>query len=335
MDFNLVILIVISFLRLEATMDQPAYQCMENSNYQLDAMLEKSLILYESSRQEAIHDMISEKKLRLEVFNQVVMEEAAEEFRNIQQKFLSNAIDKIKQYEKECQALYEEVIQKESEFDKKPNKNLQILKAQEKAPQMSDELLNQQKQVEKTKNLVTASQVQVQQDDQAVLKNDQDITTTKQISDDKVNMSQEFKEQPSKAVIDTNTTILDMELEKAPDDPGLEKKTKSKTSKQEKVLKDAIELQKFIFDFESSIKEFTENPNMKSYINELQLFIRTLINTISNGSVSQLRNKALQLHNLFSKKSVYFQEKNIDCNKHPKALEFSIYFAAKTFIVSN
>lgn len=292
--------------------------------YELDAMLEKSLILYETSRQEAIHEKIAEKKLQLEVFNQVVMEEAAEEFRNIQKKFLSNALEKMKQYEKECEQMYEEVLKKESEFDKKYDRKLEIAnKVQGLVSKVANESDRPKK--EDVKLNSTANGLNTKQSEQP-LKNE---TVLKEISSDKPH---ESKRQVEKSVV-VNNIPLDMDLEKPVEETSKEKTLQSTVSKHGKLLSDAIELQKFCFDFEASLKEFTANPATKSYMNELQLFIRTLINTIANGTMTQLRQKASQLHNLFSKKSVYFQEKNIHCNNHPKALEFSIYFAAKTFIV--
>lgn len=100
-------------------------------------------------------------------------------------------------------------------------------------------------------------------------------------------------------------------------------------------LKQYLEQQTALGEFESALKDFVDDSKIKPYRLNLQQYIRTNINAISTGSDEHLKQKYRNLCQLFDGRSINFQDKVIKATSHPKALEFCMSFAAKTFIVSS
>ncbi len=100
-------------------------------------------------------------------------------------------------------------------------------------------------------------------------------------------------------------------------------------------FKDYLNLQKFSNDFENSFKSFITESKFKQKKNELQLFVKTTINTISCESVDHVRDKLNRLTLLFNEKNVEYGGKQISCSNKDASLNFCISLASKMFIVSN
>ena len=99
-------------------------------------------------------------------------------------------------------------------------------------------------------------------------------------------------------------------------------------------LKEYLNQQTVLKEFEDGLKGFIDDTRMKPYRLNLQQFIRTNINAISTGSDDHLKQKYRNLCQLFDGKGISFQDKIIKATDHPKAVDFCMSFAAKTFIVS-
>lgn len=99
-------------------------------------------------------------------------------------------------------------------------------------------------------------------------------------------------------------------------------------------LKEYLNQQTVLKEFENGLKEFIDDTRMKPYRLNLQQFIRTNINAISTGSDDHLKQKYRNLCQLFDGRCISFQDKIIKATDHPKAVDFCMSFAAKTFIVS-
>ena len=93
-----------------------------------------------------------------------------------------------------------------------------------------------------------------------------------------------------------------------------------------------LQLRSFVNDFEAKIKAFVDDPQQKAYRLRLQQFIRTQINAISPDSNDHLKQKFQKLRSLFQGREVEFQEKRLHARDHPLAVEFSLDYAAKTFV---
>ncbi len=100
-------------------------------------------------------------------------------------------------------------------------------------------------------------------------------------------------------------------------------------------FKDYLNLQKFSNDFENSFKSFITESKFKQKKNDLQLFVKTTINTISCESVDHVRDKLNRLTLLFNEKNVEYGGKQISCSKKDASLNFCISLASKMFIVSH
>lgn len=97
-------------------------------------------------------------------------------------------------------------------------------------------------------------------------------------------------------------------------------------------LKEFVRIQEILNLNRLKSNDFRENPTNKSYKNELNIFIRTQINAISNNDAQHLSTKIKLLSNLFNGSPVEFQGRMIDVNRHPEARLFALDLAAQTFV---
>lgn len=98
-------------------------------------------------------------------------------------------------------------------------------------------------------------------------------------------------------------------------------------------MKEYIRIQELLDQSRRSVTHFNSDPNLKSYRNDLNLFIRTQINSISNSDSQHLETKTRLLTNLFSGQKVTFQERLIDASLQPQGQLFAMDLAAQTFVV--
>ncbi|CAG2110535.1 unnamed protein product [Medioppia subpectinata] len=99
-----------------------------------------------------------------------------------------------------------------------------------------------------------------------------------------------------------------------------------------KAFKDYLNLQKFSNDFENSFQSFVSETKFKQKRNDLQLFVKTTINTISCESVEHIRDKLNRLTQLLSEKNVEYGAKQMKCCANDGSLNFCISLTSKMFV---
>lgn len=97
-------------------------------------------------------------------------------------------------------------------------------------------------------------------------------------------------------------------------------------------LREFLRVEETLNEFRNRLTDFKENAMYKAYRNELNLFIRTQINAISNSDQQHLNSKIRNLSNLFNGLPVEFQGRTIDVNRHSEARLFVLDLAAQTFV---
>ena len=100
------------------------------------------------------------------------------------------------------------------------------------------------------------------------------------------------------------------------------------------IIREYLKLQKMSNDFEDSFKRFTTDNSFKQRKNDLQLFVKTTINTISSESVEHIRDKLNRLTQLFSERAVEYSGRQIKCSHNDGSLAFCMSLTSKMFIVS-
>lgn len=97
-------------------------------------------------------------------------------------------------------------------------------------------------------------------------------------------------------------------------------------------IKEFVRTQKLLAENRQQFTEFNTSPILKPLRNELNLFIRTHINAISNSDSTHLNTKVSLLTSLFMGKNVTFQDRHINASKHPLGQRFAMDLAAQTFV---
>lgn len=97
-------------------------------------------------------------------------------------------------------------------------------------------------------------------------------------------------------------------------------------------LREFVRVQEVLNHNRTLFINFKDNPTHKIYKNELNLFIKTQINAISNSDSQHLNTKIRLLSDLFNGHPVQFQGRTIDVNKHPEARPFCLDLTAQTFV---
>lgn len=98
-------------------------------------------------------------------------------------------------------------------------------------------------------------------------------------------------------------------------------------------LKEYIRIQDLLEQSRKLIAHIHTDTNLKSFKNDLNLFIRTQINSISNSDMQHLNTKIKFLTNLFSGQKITFQGRIIDASLDPQGQLFSMDLAAQTFVI--
>uniref|UniRef100_A0A6G1SBW7 mRNA export factor GLE1 n=1 Tax=Aceria tosichella TaxID=561515 RepID=A0A6G1SBW7_9ACAR len=97
-------------------------------------------------------------------------------------------------------------------------------------------------------------------------------------------------------------------------------------------IKEFIRIQEQQEQNRKLLHELNTNSSLKPFKNELNLFIRTQINSISNSDFHHINNKTRLLTDLFRGQTITFQEKQISVMKHPQGQLFAMDLAAQTFV---
>lgn len=97
-------------------------------------------------------------------------------------------------------------------------------------------------------------------------------------------------------------------------------------------IKEFAMVQELLNQNRTMFADLSTNPNLKPYKNDLNLFIRTQINSISNSDISHLNTKTKLLTSLFTGQKVSFQGRLVDASLHPQGQAFSMDLAASSFV---
>ena len=89
-----------------------------------------------------------------------------------------------------------------------------------------------------------------------------------------------------------------------------------------------------LIKFEERCKRFADNSANRERKTQIQLFIRTIINTISNISTEHLKDRLNRLLHLFSEKPFDYKGKRISCSSNDYSLDFAMNIAVKSFLVT-
>jgi hypothetical protein len=81
-----------------------------------------------------------------------------------------------------------------------------------------------------------------------------------------------------------------------------------------------------------TLHELNTNSSFKPFKNELNLFIRTQINSISNSDLHHINDKTRMLTNFFIGQTITFQDKQINVTRHPQGQLLAMDMAAQAFV---
>lgn len=264
-------------------------------------------------------------KMDLEIYNQsyerlieIIDEEAESKLKHIRQRCIKDFIDRLESSRKEWDSAYNEILRECREAEE----IAQIKQAQEEQARAS---------LAHLKNL--ESSLVVSDPSKTATSDEQQATSVPVIVDQTQTEKEELVDvaSPIKALEKTdseiNQTISETkqsgEKDTIFDDPAFSNSVS---------IKQFIKSQELLEHIRQSISDISTNANHKSYKNELTLFIRTQINSISNSDSQHLNTKVRLLSSLFSGERVSFQNRLIDANQHPQARTYSMDLAAQTFV---
>lgn len=97
-------------------------------------------------------------------------------------------------------------------------------------------------------------------------------------------------------------------------------------------VKEFIRIQKQQETNRKLLHELNTSNALKPYKNELNLFIRTQINSISNSDIHHMNSKTRLLTSLFQGQTVNFQDRQISVTKHPQGQLLAMDLASQTFV---
>lgn len=329
------------------------------------------ILKFEEERQQNVKEAVECRQKENETFLEETEQQAEEEIRMIRQRYALALMKLMNEYKSDYESLQHNINAKQALMQKElstsathklkeiESKHKLIVAEQEKKIQegYKQELMNVKKELDKIakdikenlksveidiKSPAFLQTIQTHQHNLNQITQNVDILLSKsRIEDNEVAQFKTYKliaekiEKEILTAIERNKTTQQLISQKP-----LEEKQQPFPEKdsvndfQEKDLRNYLELQKFLNDFEESLTQFVNVTEFKTYRNSLQQFVKTTINTIASGSVDHLRDKLNRLKFLFEGKTLEFQEKRIDCKGHKDALNFCLITAAKTFVVS-
>lgn len=97
-------------------------------------------------------------------------------------------------------------------------------------------------------------------------------------------------------------------------------------------IQEFVRIQAIMAKNRDQLSEMISNPILKSYRNELNIFIRTQINSISNSDNQHLKTKISQLTRLFNGNTLPYQNKTINATNHPQGQLYCLDQAAQIFV---
>lgn len=145
-----------------------------------------------------------------------------------------------------------------------------------------------------------------------------------------------MKSEESKASDQRNDTqnVIQVTTTQVTPSLSLSREQVSHQSQSVDVIREYLKLQKISNDFDESFKRFATESGFKQKKNDLQLFVKTTINTISSESVEHIKDKLNRLSQLFSEKPVESSGRQVKCSHSDGSLPFAMSLASKMFIVS-
>lgn len=120
-----------------------------------------------------------------------------------------------------------------------------------------------------------------------------------------------------------------------PDSKSISKEDKEFTDlnfSNNSAIKEFSRIQNVLESSREAFNELNTNSGLRQFKTQLNLFIRTQINSISNSDSQHINTKTKLLTNLFTGQKVNFQDRIIDASQHPQGCLFSMDLAAQTFV---
>lgn len=298
-----------------------------------------------------------------------VEEETENEIIEIRRKHYNSVIERLNKYQEDYRSMMKEVMERLSivpeesastklkEIEKKHKE--QLLKKDEKhQEQLRSQILVSMKEVEaeivRIQELFSSNMIEspsyyalVEETQQTLFSyrkglesllaqklSEEMVDESKQISSNCKSFADEIPAKCGKVIAEYKSSQEAREAALKPVDMSIQAPSTALSEKKVSFLKDYLKQQTALREFEDCLKNFIEDPKIKTYRLNLQQFIRTNINAISTGSDDHLKQKYRNLCQLFDGRAISFQDKIIKSTEHPQALSFCMSFAAKTFIVS-
>lgn len=256
--------------------------------------------------------------MSLEIYNksyerlvEIIDEEAEHKLKLIRQRCIRDFIQRLESSRMEWDIAYEEILRECRETEE----IAQIKQLQEDQARAS---LVQLKSLENSLQVHSADKTELTTE----------LQDSKQPSND--DLQTKHEEQPDNVELNLETNQTVPQTEKSineNDTPSSDPLFSNSYS-----IKQFIKSQEVLEHIRQSISDLTTNTNFKTYKNELNLFIRTQINSISNSDNQHLNTKVNLLSNLFSGQRVNFQNRFMDANQHPQARTYCMDLAAQTFV---
>lgn len=154
--------------------------------------------------------------------------------------------------------------------------------------------------------------------------------TSPTIEQTKIVLEEAPKKEAPKVAVTPTKPLLDSDGDKLVIDPFPREAENYFTNNL--AVKDFIRIQEQQEQNRNLLRELNSNGPLKPFKNELNLFIRTQINSISNSDHHHINTKTKLLSDLFHGQTITFQDRQINVMKHPQGQLLGMDLAAQTFV---
>lgn len=148
---------------------------------------------------------------------------------------------------------------------------------------------------------------------------------------EQIKTNESIKLESNKSVIENKIIDGQEKYAQTPSNHQTKSNTISKASKSSSMV--FINMQTKLLKFEEFCQKFFDDQSKKQIRASIQIYIRSIINTICNISVEHLREKLLKLLNLYQRKQFEQNGQSISISEADFSYHFAINTAVKHFIV--
>ncbi|KAH9423836.1 Nuclear pore complex nucleoporin component [Dermatophagoides pteronyssinus] len=301
----------------------------ERSNDPNFSITDIELKNYEKQKKIEVIQRLEQQQRKWNEKNESMMKKYEDQMRMIQKKYLLESMRFQKKYDEEIQQLQEELdnsirpqsISSVSANDDINNenkkRNLKLKEIEEKHRILLKEKQNELRmQINVSKEKINNS-IRMFDDCLKEFPNDDDLNHQRNIA--------KLLEQDIESIESNNEMIVQPVINNNNADNAQENIVKNKFQSSHNIY---IEYQSKLLKFENLCQQFQDNELKKPLRTALQLYVRSIINTISNISVEHLREKVSRLLNLFGQKYFEHRGKKI----HISDTDYSYHFAINTAV---